>query len=33
MAEVAATPTEVADVIDPNSPLEAIPLPEFVKAD
>lgn len=32
MAEVAAAPTEVADVIDPDSPLEAIPLPEFLKA-
>jgi hypothetical protein len=32
MAEVAATSSEVADVIDPDSPLETIPLPEFVKA-
>ena len=32
MANVAAAPTEAADVVDPDSPLEAIPLPEFVKA-
>lgn len=32
MAEVAPTLSEVADVIDPDSPLEAIPLPEFIKA-
>jgi hypothetical protein len=32
MAEVAATPGAAADVIDVNSPLEAIPLPEFVKS-
>ena len=32
MAEVAAAETEQADVIDPSSPLEAIPLPEFIKA-
>lgn len=32
MAEVAATPTELADVIDPGSPLEAIPLPDALKS-
>jgi hypothetical protein len=32
MAEVAATPSEAADVIDPDSPLEGIPLPEFLKS-
>lgn len=32
LANVAAAPTEVADVVDPDSPLEAIPLPEFMKA-
>lgn len=32
MAEVAAGPTEVADVIAPGSTLEAIPLPEFMKS-
>jgi hypothetical protein len=32
MAEVAALPTEVGDAVDPDSPLEGIPLPEFVKA-
>ena len=32
MANVAAAPTAAADVVDPNSPLEAIPLPEFMKA-
>ncbi|MEV0803210.1 hypothetical protein AB0I34_36355 [Kribbella sp. NPDC050281] len=31
MVKVAATTGEAADVIDENSPLEAIPLPEFVK--
>ena len=32
LASVAAAPTEGADVVDPDSPLEAIPLPEFMKA-
>lgn len=32
LASVAAAPTEAADVVDPDSPLEAIPLPEFMKA-
>jgi hypothetical protein len=32
MSEVAAASTEVADVIDPSSPLEAIPLPDFIKS-